>query len=389
MSRRLFILGSTGSIGTNAVEVIRHLQQLDGVDSWEVVGLAAGRNAALLEAQAKLLSVSALALVTGAPPKATYSYRGPHAATELLQEHAKAGDLVLAAIVGFAGVAPVLKAIELGCDIALANKEALVAAGELVMQAAKQNDVRILPVDSEHSAIFQCLEGKPVERVRSIVLTASGGSLRDASREKIDTATVAEVLNHPTWQMGPKVTVDSATLMNKTLELVEAFWLFGVPLDTLHAVIHPQSLVHGLVEFVDGSLLAQLAPPDMKVPIQYALTWPQRRNNAAQTCLWTTLGEMNFAPIDEERFPSIKFAEEVIRTQGTAGAILSAANEVAVSAFLQQVLPLGSIERIVRNTLDAVHVTSAASLELVTAADQEARAVANGLVASFAGKEFA
>jgi 1-deoxy-D-xylulose-5-phosphate reductoisomerase len=389
VNKRIFILGSTGSIGTSAVEVIQHLQQLDGADAWHVVGLSAGTNSTLLAEQALLLSVSVVALAEGEIAVGAHQYVGEHASVEMLQQHAKAGDLVLAAIVGFAGVAPVLAAIEIGCDIALANKEALVAAGEIVMHAASRAGVRILPVDSEHAAIFQCLGGTNMEGVRSIVLTASGGSLRDLTQKEIETASVEKVLNHPTWNMGAKVTVDSASLMNKALEMIEAHWLFGASNEQIEAVVHRESLVHGLVEFNDGSMTAQLAPPDMKLPIQYALTWPKRRDGNQRSCHWSTLSALHFEPIDLVRFPAILLAREVILTGGTSGAILSAANEIAVAGFLKQSLPFGSIVRIVRNTLEAIEVTSASTLAAVTAADQEARSVATELIAAFAEKELA
>jgi 1-deoxy-D-xylulose-5-phosphate reductoisomerase len=393
MNKRIFILGSTGSIGTNAVAVIQHLQQLDGKDAWQVVGLSAGSNSALLAEQARMLSVSAVALVEGdvkgEVAGGTHEYTGEHASVAMLKQHARAGDLVLAAIVGFAGVKPVMAAIEIGCDIALANKETLVAAGEIVMDAAAQAGVRILPVDSEHAAIFQCLGGTSMEGVRSIVLTASGGSLRDHTQEEIATATVAEVLNHPTWKMGAKVTVDSASLMNKALEMIEAHWLFGASNDQIEAVIHRESLVHGLVEFNDGSMTAQLAPPDMKLPIQYALTWPARRDGDHRSCHWSTLSALHFEPIDEVRFPAISLGREVILAGGTAGAILSAANEIAVAGFLKHALPFGSIVRIVRQTLETIAVTSASSLDAVTAADQESRSVATELIAALTEKELA
>ena len=389
MTKRIFILGSTGSIGTSAIEVIEQLQILDGVDAWKVVGIAAGNNAALLAQQADALSVQATALVSGDSVHVAHSYNGINAAVELLKNHARKGDMVIASIVGFAGVVPVLTAIQMGCDIALANKEALVAAGQIVMREAQIAGVKILPVDSEHSAIFQCLSGKNVDSVRSIVLTASGGSLRDRTLDEINHATVEEVLSHPTWEMGAKVTVDSASLMNKALEIIEAHWLFAAQGNQIEAVIHRESLVHGLVEFIDGSMVAQLAPPNMKMPIQFALTYPHRSPAGQGGCNWETLSALHFEPVDPERFPAIGLAKDVIDRGGTAGAIMSAANEVAVEGFLKQSLPFGSIVRIVKKTLETVAVSSASSLEAVTAADREARTVAMELIASEAGKEFA
>lgn len=388
MSRRLFILGSTGSIGTSALEVVKHLQRLDSVEAWQVVGLGAGTNVDLLTQQMENFDVSAVAIADGKAPHAEHQYTGASASVELIRNHAKSGDLVLASIVGFAGVAPVLAAIEMGCDIALANKEVLVAAGEMVMSAARRNGVRILPVDSEHSAIFQCLGGTSMKGVKTIVLTASGGPLRGVSIEDIENATPSEVLDHPTWEMGPKVTVDSASLMNKALEIIEAHWLFGASSEQIEAVIHPQSIVHGLVEFDDGSIAAQLAPPDMKIPIQLALTWPNRRTSDNPACQWATLNSLEFHPIDPVRFPAILLSKEVISTGGTSGAIINAANEVAVEGFLADSLPFGSIVRIVEKTLGAVQSFQASSLEAVCAADQEARSVAKQHVAALAGKKF-
>ncbi len=388
MNKRIFILGSTGSIGISAIEVIQHLQRVDGKDMWQIVGIAAGNNSTLLARQAESLSINSVALVSGEKIDVEHFYAGEQAAVELLRNHALNGDMVIASIVGFAGVEPVLTAIELGCDIALANKEALVAAGNIVMEAAKTAGVKILPVDSEHSAIFQCLAGKKLESVRSIVLTASGGSLRDRTLDEINHVSVEEVLSHPTWKMGPKVTVDSASLMNKALEIIEAHWLFAASSEKIQAVIHRESLVHGLVEFIDGSMVAQLAPPDMKMPIQYALTYPNLKDGGQKGCNWETLSALHFEPIDPIRYPAVVLAKEVIERGGTAGAIFSAANEVAVDEFLNQTLPFGSIVRIVKKTLETISVSPASSLEAVTAADSEARSVAMELIASHAGKEF-
>jgi len=389
MSKRIFILGSTGSIGTSAVEVIEHLQGLDGKDAWDVVGLAARSNSSLLLEQASLLDVANLAIVDGDISSAPKSYTGKQAAVELLRNNAKKGDLVIAAIVGFSGVESTLEAIELGCDIALANKETLVAAGDLVIRAVERTGVSLLPVDSEHAAIFQCLGGRSMSGVRSIALTASGGSLRDFTNEQITRVSKEEVLAHPTWQMGEKVTVDSASLMNKSLEMIEAHWLFGASNEQIETLLHRTSLVHGLVAFEDGSITAQLAPPDMKIPIQQALTWPQSRIGINNSFNWTSLTSLDFEPIDVVRFPAISLAREVIATGGTSGAIFSAANEVAVEHFLQHALPFASIVDIVHKTLDTIPVSQASSLEAVISADKEARKVATEAIATFAGKELA
>jgi 1-deoxy-D-xylulose-5-phosphate reductoisomerase len=373
MNRRIFILGSTGSIGTNTVNTILHLQEQDGAKSWPVVGLAAGSNSTLLREQAKELQVEAVSIQSDESIGVEHQYKN---AVDLLRAHAKRGDLVVAAIVGFSGIAPVLAGIELGCTIALANKETLVAGGEVIMNAAKQSGVQILPIDSEHSAIFQALEGNCTKEVRKIVLTASGGALRGFSKEEVANATIEQVLNHPTWDMGSKVTVDSASLMNKSLELIEAHWLFGVSAEKLHAIIHPQSVVHGMVEYVDGSVIAQLSPPDMRLPIQYALTWPNRKECACETVNWSDFQNLTFTQIDTSVFPAIELAYEVMRLGGTAGAVLNATNEVVVEAFLAQKLSFGSMVGIVTDVLQNFPIQDRADFDAVVEADREARACA-------------
>jgi 1-deoxy-D-xylulose-5-phosphate reductoisomerase len=382
MSRRIFILGSTGSIGRNAIEVIQHLQSIHGKESWEVVGLGAGLNESLLLSQATLLNVTAISLMKECRCDGIKTYFGEESAAEMIRAHAKRGDLVLAAVVGFAGVASVLAAIECGCDIALANKECLVAAGELVMLAAKRTGVRIVPVDSEHSAIFQCIENSSSKDIAKVVLTASGGSLRSMTKEEMGTATVEEVLSHPTWSMGPKVTVDSASLMNKALELIEAHWLFDIGSKKLDAVIHPQSIVHGFVEFSDGSVFAQMSQPDMKLPIQYSLTWPNRVEGCGRSIDWKELGSLEFEPIDDDRYPAIQLAHHVIELGGSAGAVLNAANEVVVEAFLTQILPFGSMGAIVEEVIAKSTISHLTDFGDVQAADKNARAIASELVAS-------
>ena len=379
MSRRLFILGSTGSIGTNSLQVVKHLKSKDGIDAWKVVGLAAGNNRELLQEQAETFNVEAVSSNCELTKQSYATYNSP---TELLKQHAQHGDLVVAAIVGFAGIEPVIAAIEMGCDIALANKESLVAAGHLITNLAAETNVKIIPIDSEHSAIFQSIQNTPTNEVRKITLTASGGSLRELPNHEIHEATVEQVLNHPTWNMGAKVTVDSASLMNKALELIEAHWLFNVGSTQLEAVIHPQSIVHGMVEFVDGSTIAQLSPPDMKFPIQYALTFPHRSASPYKKMDWTSLQNLEFIPIDLERFPAIELAFEVIDASGTAGTILNAANEVVVEAFLQRNLPFGSMLDIVKEVLSQVpSQTELTYLDLVNV-DQSARKLASELIST-------
>ncbi len=382
MSKRVFILGSTGSIGRSTIKVIQHLNAIEH-DAYKVVGLAAKSSHELLLSQAKLLDVEAISLETGG-----VSYKHvTQSAVQLLSEFAQEGDVVVAAMVGFAGIEPVLKAIELGCDVALANKETLVAAGELIMDRLKKSSSSMIPVDSEHSAIYQALHNSDTAEVNKIILTASGGSLRDFSTDEVKTATVEQVLNHPTWDMGNKVTVDSASLMNKGLELIEAKWLFDVSAEQLEAVIHPQSIVHGIVEYADGSTIAQLSPPSMLFPIQYALTQPSRRNMPLETVNWSECQTLEFMPIDIERYPSIQLAKHVIEMSGTSGAVLNAANEVAVLAFLENDIPFYQIFRIVEQVLEATSINTCDSLQNVIEADSHARERTLSAISAFKSKE--
>ena len=379
MSRRVFILGSTGSIGCSTVEVIEHLRSIDGDGSWPVVGISAGSNCELLLQQATRLDVEAIAIAN----KAALEFKNIFSnSEELLKAHAKPGDIVVAAIVGFAGVAPVLTAIECGCDIALANKETLVAAGEIIMKAVQEAGVRLLPVDSEHSAIYQALSEHPNAEIAKITLTASGGSLRNIKTEDLSNATVEQVLNHPTWSMGAKVTVDSASLMNKALELIEASWLFDVKDDRLEAVIHPQSIVHGMVQFVDGSVIAQMSPPDMKLPIQFALTYPRRVDGCSPKIDWANHPTLQFEAIDEIRHPAIQLAYDVIRLGGTAGAVFNAANEEVVESFLEHSLPFGAMVPIVAEVLGTITHSENVTLESVVAKDTEARELTRKIISS-------
>lgn len=389
--RRVFILGSTGSIGTSALDVVRDFDRR-GARRFVVAGLAAARNGTLLAEQAQEFrgdhGTPALAIADGNgladPPPESLSgriYRGADAACEMLAEEARPGDLVLAAMVGAAGIRPVLAAIACGCDIALANKEALVAAGAVVMPAAARAGVRIIPVDSEHNALFQCLKASTsMEEVRRVVLTASGGPFRLKSREEMSRARIEDALAHPTWRMGAKVTIDSASLMNKALELVEAHWLFGLGAERIDAIIHPQSVVHGFVEYLDGSVLAQLSPPDMRTPIQQALCDPERFDGPSRKLDFAALRSLDFEPVDHARFPAISLAHRVIAAGGDSGAVLNAANEVAVAAFLGGRIGFLEIAELVRETLDATPVSRVSSLDDVLAADRSARARAESLV---------
>jgi 1-deoxy-D-xylulose-5-phosphate reductoisomerase len=395
MPRRVIILGSTGSIGTQTIEVIEHLNRAG--DRFEVVGLAAGMNGALLEEQARRLRVPHVAIATkqrGLDVAAgTKTYRGGNAAEELVRS--VDCDLVVSAIVGIGGLSATLAAAELGCDIALANKEALVAAGALIIPFAidSRSTQSILPVDSEHAALWQCLlsgfrpvEFDPTSRqhatapprmrargLRRATLTASGGPFRTWTLDQMEQATPEQGLNHPTWRMGPKVTIDSASLMNKALEVIEAHWLFGLSPDQIQVLIHPQSIVHAMAEFVDGSVVAQMAAPDMRTPIQRALTWPRCESGVSRTINWGSANRLDFEPPDIARFPALSLAYKVIEAGGTSGAVLNAANEEAVDAFLDHRIGFGEIVRLVEGALADIRWREVHSLADVIAADTEAR----------------
>jgi len=383
-TRRIFVLGSTGSIGTATLEVVRHLAEIGG-PRYEVAGIAAGANGALAAAQAAAHGIRHVAMsdpkAAASMPTGVECLAGPDAALELIERLAQPGDLVMGAIVGAAGLGPTLAAIERGCHIALANKETLVAAGAVVREAVARKGVELLPVDSEHSAVFQCIRAGTPREVERIVLTASGGPFRTWSAERTAAATVAEALRHPTWQMGRKVTIDSASLMNKALEVVEAHWLFDLPASRIQAIVHPQSIVHSFVEFRDGSTIAQLSPPSMKLPIQYALTWPERTDGCSPTIAWDAMRSLDFEPVDHERFPAIRLAWRTIESGGSAGAVLNAANEVAVEAFLAGSIRFGDISQLVSDAMDELPARPVSSLAEVMAADREAREWARERVA--------
>jgi len=381
-SRRLFVLGSTGSIGCNTLDVVATLNA-SGDIHFEIVGLATGSNASRLTEQINAFHApyAALAIDDGhqstLPDHCKRVFTGRDAARQMIEAAARPGDLVVGAMVGAAGIPATLAAIDRGCDIALANKETLAAAGQLVMPRVKKAGVDLIPIDSEHSAIFQCLRvGRSIDEVRRFVITASGGPFRKATQQQIFDATVDEALAHPTWNMGAKNTIDSATMMNKALEIIEAHWLFGLPAEKINAIVHPQSIVHSFVEFVDGAVFAQLSPPDMKLPIQYALTWPDRFAGTARSMNWDELRTLDFEPVDHDRFPAVELAHTVIKTGGTAGAVFNAANEQAVTAFLDQRITLGSISELVAQavrSIDSDGFGPAYSLDAVRDADAAAR----------------
>ena len=370
--RRITILGSTGSIGTSALDVVRHYPE-----RFEVIGLAANANIDLLAKQVREFRPRYIAVANrDAARKLGEQLLGVSIAAgrEGLEEIAAApADVVLCGIVGAVGLKPVLSAIEAGNAIALANKEPLVMAGRLIMERARAKGITVLPVDSEHNAIFQCLQGHRVEDVQCIHLTASGGPFYGKPRESLIGVTPAQATRHPTWNMGAKISVDSATLMNKGLEVVEAMWLFGLPLEKVEVVIHPQSIVHSLVEFTDGSILAHLGLTNMKFPIQYALTWPDRVPEPMGRLDLTTMRELTFAKPDFSEFPCLAYAMEAARTGGTSPAILNAANESAVDAFCKGQIEFLRISEVVREVMDECAASHDVTLETVLEADALAR----------------
>ena len=357
--RKVALLGATGSIGRQAIEVI------DAHEGLELCAIAVGSQAGEAERIARESGVGHVS-VGGDPPL-----------PDLIA--ASEPDVVLNAVVGFAGLAATLATLEAGIDLALANKESLVAAGDLALEAKRRGGGRILPVDSEHSAASQCLDGKPPEIVHSLVLTASGGPFRGRPGVDLASVTAAEALAHPTWSMGPKITVDSATLMNKGLEVIEAHFLFDLPYERIEVVVHPTSVVHALVRFRDGASLAHLGYPDMRVPISYALTYPERAAVDVAPLDFSSGLILEFFPPDEDAFPALGLARAAGEAGGTAPCVLNAANEVAVEAFLEGELVFPGIPEVVERTLGAIDTRPVGTLEELVAVDAEARRTAAAL----------
>jgi len=372
--RNIAILGSTGSIGQSALEVIANFPQ-----HFRVSYLTTNRNIDLLQQQIRAFCPRGI--VVHDECNASVLKKSLNGTTEILVgeegllEIVRRNDvdMVLSALVGFAGLKPTLCAIEAGKDIALANKETLVVAGEIIMRKVRQHGVQLLPVDSEHSAILQCLRGEDMNQVERLILTASGGPFLDLEKRQFDTITVSQALNHPTWKMGNKITIDSATLMNKGLEVIEAFWLFGIPPERIEVVIHPQSIIHSMVEFADGSMKAQLGIPDMKIPIQYALMYPERPAASYKRIDFGTLRQMTFLQPDYEKFQCLRLGFKSLEAGGTAPAVLNAANEVAVKMFLDERIPFSSIPAIIEEALMAHTPIHSFTLDDVIRIDRETR----------------
>jgi len=380
MPRRLLILGSTGSIGTQALDVVARSE-----GELEVVGLSAESSADALLAQARELGVGRIALADeDAAARAAEAWTdgevlaGAEGLVRLVVE--SEADLVLNALVGSAGLGPTVATLGEGIDLALANKESLVVGGELVTQLSEATGAQIIPVDSEHSAIHQLLAGEPVGSVDKLVLTASGGPFRGRSAAELQEVTIEQALAHPTWAMGGKITIDSATLMNKGLELIEAHHLFGTPYEQIDVVVHPQSIVHSLIQLCDGATLAHLGYPDMRVPIAYALRHPERVELPVAPLDLAALGSLTFEQPDTDTFPCLRLAREAGEAGGTAPCILNAANEVAVHAFLGGRLRFHEIAEVIEHTLDTVPAGQIHAFQTLYAADRDARAAAGELV---------
>ena len=395
--KRVVILGATGSIGESALKVARDIPE-----RMEIVGLAAKSNAQKLAAAANEVRPESVCLVDETHidvlrKALDYEPRILTGESGLLEIACRANaDMVLVAIVGTGGLRPALAAIEAGKDLAVASKEILVMAGEIVMRDARDKSVHVLPVDSEHNAIFQCLEAgrlraacdggvaSPTE-VRRIILTASGGPFRETPRTAFDSITPEQALKHPTWNMGPKITIDSATLFNKGLEMIEAHWLFGVEMKRVEVVIHPQSIVHSMVEFTDGSTLAQLSYSDMCFPIQFAVTWPDRVPNSLPPLDFSQLSKLEFSTPRYDDFPALNLARRAGETGGTLPAVMNAANEIAVAAFLDRKVRFPEIWGIVEQVMNQHTPVAHADLDAILGADQWARAQAQGCVESAKG----
>ena len=375
--KRVILLGSSGSIGESTCKVARALP-----DKMKIVGLGVAKSTERLLEQAKEFGVKALAVsdpqaaekVKSKLPAGAKFFPGAEGLARMVEE--PDADMVLVAIVGTAGLAPALAALRSGKDLAVASKEILVLAGSAVMAEAKKRKRQVLPVDSEHNAIFQCLQGANEKEVRKVILTASGGPFRQSRAAELEKVTVAQALKHPTWSMGKKITIDSATMFNKGLEMIEAHWLFGLPMKQVEVVVHPQSIVHSMVEFIDGSVLAQLSVTDMCFPIQYAVTFPERMPSGLPPLDLAKLGSLTFEAPDEKRFPALRLAREAGEAGGTLPGVFNAANEVAVEAFLAEQISFPRIWGMVEEVMEKHTTLSSPDLDAIIEADRWARSEA-------------
>lgn len=378
--KKVLILGSTGSIGVNALNVIRNLP-----DRFSVAGLTANSNISVLSEQIKEFNPQFVVIKDKSKARELSEIVNgnvdiicsDNALIEAAQKYDY--DILIGAIVGFAGLTPTIEAIKRGKRIALANKETLVVAGEIVTRLVAENGAEIIPVDSEHSAIYQCLVGEKLNEVEKLILTASGGPFLNKEKSFFDNATVNEALNHPNWKMGSKITIDSATMMNKGLEVIEAHWLFGLPVEKIDVVIHPQSIIHSMVQFVDGSIKAQMGLPDMKLPIQYALTFPERLTNNFERTNLPLINNLSFFEPDFDKFECLKLAYMALKTGGTAPCILNAANEVAVDKFLKGIIRFPEIPKLINKALDKIENHSNPDLETIIECDKLTRDFVNNL----------
>lgn len=383
---KIAILGSTGSIGTSTLEVIEKYPE-----RYEVVGLAAGKNAALLASQTRKFKPRLVCLAEEDAAMRLRSLVAGSETTEIVSgtdgmnmvATLSDADIVVAAISGSAGLLSTVSAVRAGKTVALANKEALAMAGELITEEARQKNVKIVPIDSEHSAIFQLLDGRNKNDLRNIILTASGGPFLNYTKEQLEMVTPEDALKHPRWKMGNKVTIDSATLMNKGLEIIEAHWLFGLPSENIKVVIHPQCIIHSMVEFIDGTVFAQLSQPDMKGPIAYALSCPERLNDTVEPLNFAKIGKLTFSDSDEERFPAIRLAYKALEAGGLMSSVMNAANEVAVQKFHERVIRFPSIPAVTEKVMERFQNDRSVNLESILWADRWARDESEKVIEEF------
>jgi 1-deoxy-D-xylulose-5-phosphate reductoisomerase len=379
--KKISILGATGSIGTQTLDILR-----EHPSEFKLVSISIGKNLDLarkmiLEFQPELVSVQEYQdchTLKAEFPTTKFTY-GDEGLVEVAVY--PSADILVNAVIGSVGLNPTLQAIEAGKTIAIANKETLVTAGHLVMEAAEKNGVALLPVDSEHSAIFQCLQGEKEKNIERLILTASGGSFRDRTRKELEGVTVREALNHPNWSMGAKITIDSATMMNKGLEVIEAHWLYNMPYDKIDVLLHKESIIHSMVEFHDSSIIAQLGTPDMRVPIQYALSYPERLPlTSSQRLDLASIGQLHFQKMDVNRFRCMQFAYEAGKQGGTMPTVLNAANEVAVAAFLNEKINFLQIEDMIEKALNKHELIKNPDLSIIQEVDKETRQYVNSLL---------